>query len=102
MEVHNWNEQEDGPVSEEAMREKFEEMGYVVSRFEYSPGTTFPAHTHGVEKIDAVLEGRFRMTMGGDEAILERGDWVVVPESALHTAEVVGDQTVVSLDATKR
>jgi mannose-6-phosphate isomerase-like protein (cupin superfamily) len=58
-------------------------------------------HTHAVEKIDAVVSGRFRITMGKDSVILESGDDVIVPLGAEHSAEVVGDLPVVSLDAVK-
>jgi mannose-6-phosphate isomerase-like protein (cupin superfamily) len=55
-----------------------------------------------VDKIDAVLAGRFRMTMLGESVVLERGDCLAVPQGVLHSAEVVGDAPVVSLDAVRR
>jgi mannose-6-phosphate isomerase-like protein (cupin superfamily) len=54
-----------------------------------------------VDKIDAVLSGRLRMTMGGQEVVLEAGDLLLVPKHATHTAEVVDDDPVVSLDAVR-
>jgi quercetin dioxygenase-like cupin family protein len=101
MQVEHWNSERDGPLSETAMRRKLEDRGYSVSRYVYPPGTFFPDHEHGVDKIDGVLSGRFRMTMGAQEVILEAGDMLMVPKHAMHTAEVVGDQPVVSLDAVK-
>lgn len=53
----------------------------------------------GVGNVDAVLPGRFRMTMEGQEVILEAGDYLAVPRGAVHSAEVVGSEPVVSLDA---
>jgi gentisate 1,2-dioxygenase len=41
------------------------------------------------------------MTMGGQEVILEAGDLLVVPKHEMHTAEVVGDEPVVSLDGVR-
>jgi len=81
------------------MREKLESRGYSVSRYLYPPGTWFPDHTHGMDKIDGVLAGRFRMTMNGESVILEAGDCLFVPQGAVHSAEVVGSDPVVSLDA---
>ena len=101
MSVERWNVERDGPVSEKVLRQKLEQRGYRVSRYVYSPGTSFPEHTHGIDKIDAVLSGRFRMTLEGQEVILEAGDCIAVPRGAVHSAEVVGDEPVVSLDATK-
>ena len=81
------------------MRRELEQRGYSVTRYVYPPGTRFPEHSHEVDKIDAVLSGRFRMRMQGGEVILEAGDMLAVPRGVVHSAEVVGDEPVVSLDA---
>lgn len=101
MSVERWDEERDGPFSEEALRDKLEERGYRVSRYVYPPGTRFSDHTHGMRKVDAVVSGRFRLVLEGEEAVLEAGDCIVVPEGAVHSAEVVGDEPVVSFDATR-
>jgi mannose-6-phosphate isomerase-like protein (cupin superfamily) len=98
MDVEHWDEQRDGPFSESALRRKLEDRGYRVSRYVYPPGTFFPDHTHAVEKVDAVASGRFRMTTGEGEVVLESGDCLRVPGGTVHSAEVVGDEPVVSLD----
>ena len=101
VDVERWDLVGDGPVSEAALRTRLEQRGYAVSRYTYAPGTTFPDHTHGVDKIDAVLAGTFRVVLEGQEVLLGPGDAIVVPRGAVHSAEVVGDQSVVSLDAVK-
>ena len=102
MQKHRWREEGEGELTEEALRERFRAEGYSVSRFTYPPGTRFSTHTHDVDKVDAVLEGRFRIEMGGESIVLERGEWVYVPAGAEHAAEVLGDTAVVSLDAARR
>lgn len=99
MEVEHWNSQQDGSLSEQALRAKLETRGYQVTRYVYPPGTVFPPHSHGVDKIDAVLSGRFQMRMQGKTVVLKAGDCLAVPRGEIHSAEVVGDQPVVSLDA---
>jgi quercetin dioxygenase-like cupin family protein len=101
MPVHRWNAALDGEFSEQALRRKLEAQGYSVAKYVYPPGTTFPDHKHGVDKIDAVVSGRFRLVIGGHVAVLERGDWVEVPRGVTHNAAVLGDDPVVSLDAVK-
>ncbi|WP_455211072.1 cupin domain-containing protein [Kaarinaea lacus] len=101
MQVEHWNPESDGPLSENAMRTKLQQRGYHVNRYVYPPGTHFPDHAHGVDKIDGVLSGRFRMTMGGQAIVLEAGDCLAVPKGEIHSAEVVGSEPVVSLDAVK-
>jgi quercetin dioxygenase-like cupin family protein len=101
MAVHRWNETIDGPFSEAALRRKLESAGYLVARYTYSPGTSFPDHVHDVDKIDAVVAGRFRMVVAGHLAILGPGDWVEVARGVRHSATVIGDDPVVSLDAVR-
>ena len=91
----------DGPLTEGALRQKLEALGYVVARYEYAPGTRFPEHAHDVDKIDAVVSGRFRLVVAGHTAQLGPGDWVEVPRGRRHTATVMGEEPVVSLDAIK-
>jgi quercetin dioxygenase-like cupin family protein len=98
MKVDHW-QAEDGPLSEQALKAKLERLGYSVNRYVYPPGTYFPDHTHTVDKIDAVISGQFRIVMGKDSAILRAGDFVHIPRGAVHSAEVVGDEPVESLDA---
>jgi quercetin dioxygenase-like cupin family protein len=101
MQVERWTAERDGALSEQALRRKLEKLGYSVTRYTYRPGTFFPPHTHSQDKMDAVVSGRFRIRMGADEVVLEAGDSVHVPRGAQHSAEVVGTQPVVSLDAVK-
>lgn len=54
-----------------------------------------------MDKIDAVLSGRFMLQMAGERVILEAGDALAVPRGAVHSAEVLGSEAVVSLDAIK-
>lgn len=97
--LERWDGERDGPPTEEALRARIEARGYRVSRYVYPPGTCFPEHTHPTDKIDAVVSGRFRMTVEGTEVILEAGDCLAVPRGTAHSAEVVGEIPVVSLDA---
>lgn len=101
IEVERWDEARDGPPTEPAVRRELERRGYAVSRYVYPPGTRFPEHTHDIDKIDAVLSGRLRMSLHGESVVLTAGDMLPVPRGTPHAAEVVGDEPVVSLDATR-
>ena len=101
MAVRRWNDALDGPFSEAALRRKLEAAGYTVARYVYSPGTTFPDHVHEVDKVDAVVSGRFRLVVSGHLVVLGPGDWIEVPRGVRHSATVVGDEAVISLDAVK-
>ncbi len=100
--VDRWDRVREGEASEAGLRRKLEGRGYRVSRYVYPPGTVFVTHTHDVDKIDAVVSGRFALSMDGEDVVLEAGDALHVPRGVPHRAEVVGDDPVVSLDAVKR
>ncbi len=99
LEIIHWNNEQHGDLSEATMRNVLQNMGYTVNQYVYPPGTYFPEHNHTVDKIDGVLSGKFKMTMFGKSIILEAGDMLVVPKGVMHSAEVVGNESVVSLDA---
>ena len=100
-EVEHWDTESEGELSEQAMHDKLVAKGYTVTRYVYPPGTYFPAHTHDEDKIDGVLSGKFLMTVEGQSILLEAGDCLQVPRGVPHSAEVVGHEPVVSLDAVK-
>jgi len=99
--IKYWDTIRDGELTEASMRAKLEQLGYSVTLYTYPPGTSFPDHSHAVDKIDAVLSGQFRMSMNGQSRILRAGDMVEVPGGVVHSAEVVGDEPVISLDAVR-
>lgn len=102
MAIHRWNAAIDGEFSETALRVRLEKQGYSVARHVYQPGALFPDHAHGVDKIDAVVSGRFRLIIGGHVAVLGPGQWVEVPRGVTHNGAVIGDEPVVALDAVRR
>ncbi|HXE75608.1 MAG TPA: cupin domain-containing protein [Candidatus Xenobia bacterium] len=97
--IEHW-QKDWGPLSEGAMRKRLEAEGYSVRRYTYPPGTYFSAHTHEVDKKDAVLRGRLKIGAEGREFVLEAGDMIEIPAGTVHTAEVIGEEAVTSLDAT--
>lgn len=101
IEPIRWQTDKDGPLTEAALKRKIECLGYSVTRYVYQAGVYFPDHSHGVDKMDGVISGRFRMVVGGQEIVLEAGDMLAVPAGVVHSAEVVGDGPVVSLDGVR-
>jgi quercetin dioxygenase-like cupin family protein len=101
MRVERWNTDRDGPMTEQALRDKLESEGYLVARYVYPPATFFGPHRHAADKADAVVSGVFRIESGGEVAILEAGDTVFVPHGTEHSAAVLGNESVVSLDGTR-
>ncbi len=101
MAIDHWNEDVEGPFSEEALRRKLERRGFRVERCVYAPGTVFPEHAHEIDRLSGVVSGRLRLKLEGRAYVLEAGDCLAVPRAVVHGAEVVGDGSVVCLDAEK-
>ncbi len=91
----------DGPVSEKRMMGLMESEGYEVASYTYREGTAFPPHEHGQDKCDGVVHGVLRVTVGGDVYDLGPGDRLYLPAGTRHSAQVVGAETVLSLDGTR-
>jgi len=100
VEIERWNEAW-GQLSESNMKSRLEAEGFAVSRYVYPPATFFDNHKHAVDKKDAVLTGRLLIRAVGREFLLGPGDALAVPAGTIHSAEVVGDEPVVSLDAAR-
>jgi quercetin dioxygenase-like cupin family protein len=98
--LERW-ESSDGPATEKKMMTLLESEGYEVAVYAYREGTVFAEHEHAQEKCDAVLEGVLRITAGGAAYDLKAGDRLYLPAGTRHSAEVVGRDTVLSLDGTR-
>jgi len=90
-----------GELDESNARRRLEAEGFSVTRYDYPPGTSFPDHKHSIDKKDAVVNGCLLIKSGGREFYLRAGDALLVPAGTIHSAEVIGNETVVSLDGTK-
>jgi quercetin dioxygenase-like cupin family protein len=101
LKIQKWDTVKNGALSGTAMMNLLERQGYRCTQYTYPAGTCFPEHSHSLDKIDAVLKGRFKITMGGKSFILSAGDYVYIPANTPHSAEVVGNESVVSIDAIK-
>ena len=101
LRLESWNPS-DGPLTEKRMIRLLESDGYEVAVFAYREGTVFSEHEHAEDKCDAVLEGTLRITVGGAAYDLKAGDRLYLPAGTRHGARVLGRETVLSLDGTKR
>ena len=100
VDIERWDKKW-GELNERNMRRVIESRGFSVVKYVYPPSTYFPDHQHGFDKMDTVLKGKFKIEASGKKFILGPGDMLYVPKGLVHNAEVLGDEDVVSLDASK-
>merc|ERR1711936_1083102 len=89
-----WDKEKDGILTDKNMEEKLHNMGMRCCKYDFSPGTNFPDHTHSFTKMDAITTGKFQMQMYGQTLVLEPGDIIEVPKNTVHNAKVVGMEDV--------
>ena len=62
------------------------------------PGHEVPTHAHPHEQIGMVYSGTARLTIGGEERLVQKGDFFCIPANVPHSDVCVGDEPFVMLD----
>jgi quercetin dioxygenase-like cupin family protein len=83
------------------LQARLESEGYRVTLHLLAPGTSFAVHCACETRIDAVFAGQLQIVIEGEAHVLGPGDWQLVPAGASMSAEVVGDEPVLGLDAVR-
>ena len=100
MKVERWS----GSASptEASLRARLEADGYSVYAWTDGPGATYPPHAHGDDQSHCVVRGWLALTVDGDEHVLGPGDRDWLPAGTVHSARVVGGESVTYLVGSKR
>ncbi len=99
IKVIHWADDSPQSKLDQSLARYLQQQGYWVNRKSYAPGTELPAHSFNVDIIDAVLRGRMRLIIHGESVELGAGDYLEIPRGTLHSAAVVGDEPLLTLDA---
>ena len=65
---------------------------------ELKPGCKVPEHSHENEQISHVLKGRLRFVVDEETIEVGPGEILLIPPLAAHSAEVLGEETVLDYD----
>lgn len=90
MRIERWDVRRDGPLTEAALQQKIEGLGYEVTTRLYPPGAVAAAQSDLRDRLIAVARGLLKVTIDGESAILGRGDLVYVPPDAVRRVEAIG------------
>jgi len=85
-----------------AIKQQLKDDGYHIYVYSYPGGMCFPVHTHDHDTIHVLLSGSLQINFNNNEHNLIPGKRFLVPAHVPHSAEVLGESTVVCLDATKK
>ena len=90
--VNRWNETDEPDERELTRRLRAE--GYDVFRWSDPPGRTYGLHSHGEDQSHWIVRGALALTVEGVEYVLGPGDRDFLPAGTLHSARVVGAESV--------
>lgn len=90
-----------GQVTINKIRARLEQEGLYPSRFDMVPGDSYGDHSHREAEIRWVVSGRLKVILASEELILAPGDCLDLAPGVVHSAEVVGDEVVVTVSASR-
>lgn len=90
-----------GQITINKVRARLEQEGLSPYRFEMVPGDQYGDHSHHEAEIRWVVSGRMRIVVGCDEIVLEPGDRLDLAANVVHSADVFGEEVVVTLCASR-
>ena len=90
-----------GQVTINKVRARLEQEGLTPYRFDMLPGDAYGDHAHPDAEIRWVVSGRMRIMVNNEEIILEPGDRLDLAANVVHSADVFGDEAVVTLCASR-
>jgi len=62
------------------------------------PGHSVPLHSHPHEQIGMVYRGKALLKIGGEERVVQKGDFYCIPANVPHGDTTIGDDPFVMLD----
>ena len=62
-----WDEKSKGPATRDKILGQLRKEGYNYTTYTFGPGTVFGDHSHGCDKKDSIISGKFFFRMGGEE-----------------------------------
>lgn len=62
------------------------------------PGHAVPEHSHPHEQVGIVYSGKAALKIGGEERIVQEGDFYCIPANVPHSDTCLGDKPFVMLD----
>ena len=90
-----------GQITINKIRARLEQEGLSPYRFEMVPGDVYGDHAHPEAEIRWVVSGRMRVLIDHEELILEPGDRLDLAANVVHSADVFGEEVVVTLCASR-
>jgi quercetin dioxygenase-like cupin family protein len=90
MRIERWDVRRDGPLTEAALQQRIEGLGYEVTARWFPAGAVSAGQSDLRERLLGVARGLVKVTLDGESAILGAGDVVFVPRGSVRRVEAIG------------
>ena len=97
--LERWDPESEGQFSAEGLLQKLAVWGYEAQPRTLKPGEYHPDRRIQVDMVDAIVQGKLRITLEGESRTLTPGDCLFLPKGVVTSIEVLGDRPVVCLEA---
>jgi quercetin dioxygenase-like cupin family protein len=75
-------------LTQEEAEARLHQEGYEAFCWNDVPGASYPRHRHDSDECLWILRGEIRLTIQGEDYLLQAGDRIYLPANTPHTAEV--------------
>ena len=101
IKLERWNRDQEGDLTPDGLVRKLAVLGYETTPKTYRPGEYNADKRNPIDTIDAIVQGKLRVSLEGESRILHPGDCLFIPKGLVTSAEVVGDKPVICLEGTR-
>ncbi len=95
---YRWDEMPEEVVTDSLSRKMVVGEKEMLCWLRLKPGCLVPMHSHEHEQISHVIQGRLRFVVDEEAVEIGPGETLLIPPNVPHSAEVVGDETVLDYD----
>jgi quercetin dioxygenase-like cupin family protein len=81
------------PLDRDQVAQDWRRRGYSCDLFTDLPGREWNDFIHATNELVTVMEGRLKLTVGGEEIIAEPGDEVFIPNGIRHSVKNISSST---------
>jgi len=81
------------PIDREYVSHSWRDRGYSCEVFIDPPGREWNDFVHSTNELVAVIEGRLRLKVAGEELVVEPGDEAFIPKGARHSVKNIHHAT---------
>ncbi len=81
------------PLDRDQVTHDWRRRGYSCDLFTDPLGREWNDFVHSTNELVTVMDGRLKLTIGGEEIIVEPGDEVFIPKGARHSVKNISSST---------